>query len=150
MDRARVSNLWANPDFVKLWAGQTVSKFGTHITGAAMAATAVLILQATPAQMGLLGAFAGIPVLVISLLAGVWVDRLPRKRILIAADLGRALILLSIPLAALTGRLNMSQLYVVAALVGVLTVFYNVADQSFLPAVVARQVSGSKCPHRRQ
>jgi predicted MFS family arabinose efflux permease len=138
MDRTRVSSLWANPDFVKLWAGQTVSKFGTHITGAAMAATAVLLLQATPAQMGLLGAFAGVPVLLISLLAGVWVDRLLRRRILIAADLGRALILLSIPLAALTGRLTISQLYVVAALVGVLSVFYNVADQSFLPAVVAR------------
>jgi MFS family permease len=138
MDRTRASTLWDNPDFVKLWAGQTVSKFGTHITGAAMAATAVLLLQATPAQMGLLGAFGGIPVLMISLLAGVWVDRLRRRRILIAADLGRAVILLSIPLAALTGSLTISQLYGVAALVGVLTVFYNVANQSFLPAVVRR------------
>jgi len=138
MDRAQTSTLWANPDFVKLWAGQTVSKFGTHISGAAMAATAVLVLQATPAQMGFLGMFAGLPVLVISLLAGVWVDRLRRRPILIAADIGRAFILLSIPLAALTGTLSMSQLYVVAALVGVLTVFYNVADQSFLPAVVTR------------
>jgi MFS family permease len=103
-----------------------------------MAATTVLLLQAIPAQMGLLGAFAGLPVLMISLLAGVWVDRLQRKQILITADLGRAFILLSIPLAALMGRLNMSQLYLVAALVGVLTVFYNLADQSFLPAVVAR------------
>ncbi|MGQ0603215.1 MAG: MFS transporter [Anaerolineales bacterium] len=138
MDRAQLPNLWANPDFIKLWAGQTVSKFGTHITSAAMAATAVLVLQATPAQMGLLGAFAGLPVLLISLLAGVWVDRLRRKPILIAADLGRAFILLSIPLAALTGALSMWQLYVVAGLVGALTVLYNVADQSFLPAVVTR------------
>jgi MFS family permease len=138
VDQARVSSLWANPDFVKLWAGQTVSKFGTHITSAAMAATAVLVLQATPAQMGLLGAFAGLPVLLISLLAGVWVDRLRRKPILIAADLGRAFILLSIPVAALTGTLSMPQLYGVAGLVGVLTVLYNVADQSFLPAVVVR------------
>ena len=133
-----VSKLWANPDFIKLWVGQTVSKFGTHITSAAMAATAVLVLQATPAQMGLLGAFAGLPVLLFSLLAGVWVDRLRRKPILIIADLGRAFILLSIPLAALLGTLSMAQLYVVAGLVGVLTVLYNVADQSFLPAVVAR------------
>ena len=138
MDRARDSTLWANSDFVKLWAGQTVSKFGTHISGAAMAATAVLVLQATPAQMGFLGLFAGLPVLIVSLLAGVWVDRLRRKPILIGADLGRAFILLSIPIAALTGRLSMSQLYVVAGLVGVLSVFYNVADQSFLPAVVTR------------
>jgi MFS family permease len=138
MDRARNSTLWANSDFVKLWAGQTVSKFGTHISGAAMAATAVLVLQATPAQMGFLGLFAGLPVLIVSLLAGVWVDRLRRKPILIGADLVRAFILLSIPIAALTGRLSMSQLYVVAGLVGVLSVFYNVADQSFLPAVVTR------------
>ena len=138
MDRARDSTLWANSDFVKLWAGQTVSKFGTHISGAAMAATAVLVLQATPAQMGFLGLFAGLPVLIVSLLAGVWVDRLRRKPILIGADLVRAFILLSIPIAALTGRLSMSQLYVVAGLVGVLSVFYNVADQSFLPAVVTR------------
>jgi hypothetical protein len=67
MDQTRVSNLWANPDFIKLWVGQTVSKFGTHITSAAIAATAVLVLQATPAQMGLLGAFAGLPVLLFSL-----------------------------------------------------------------------------------
>src|SRR5690349_21146530 len=138
MDRARDSTLWANSDFVKLWAGQTVSKFGTHISGAAMAATAVLVLQATPAQMGFLGLFAGLPVLIVSLLAGVWVDRLRRKPILIGADLVRAFILLSIPIAALTGRLSVSQLYVVAGLVGVRSVFYNVADQSFLPAVVTR------------
>jgi predicted MFS family arabinose efflux permease len=136
--RGRAAGLWANPDFVKLWAGQTVSKFGTHITSAAMAATAVLVLQATPAQMGLLNALAGLPVLLFSLLAGVWVDRLRRRPILITADLGRAVILLSIPAAALAGTLSMGQLYLVAGLVGVLSVFYGVADQSFLPAVVKR------------
>jgi predicted MFS family arabinose efflux permease len=130
--------LWGNPDFVKLWTGQTVSKFGTHITYAAMSATAVLVLQATPAQMGLLGAFGGVPVLLFSLLAGVWVDRLRRKPILITADLGRALILLSVPAAALAGALSMTQLYIVAGLVGVFTVLYSVADQSFLPALVKR------------
>ena len=136
--RGRPSGLWANSDFVKLWTGQTVSKFGTHITSAAMAATAVLVLQATPAQMGLLGAIGGLPVLLFSLLAGVWVDRLRRKPILITADLGRAFILLSVPIAMLAGVLSMQQLYLVAGLVGVFTVFYSVADQSFLPAVVKR------------
>ena len=139
MDQKAAATLWANRDFVKLWTGQTVSKFGTHITGAAMAAAAVLVLGATPAQMGLLGAFEGLPVLLISLLAGVWVDRLRRKPILIAADLGRAVILLTLPLAALFGVLSMGQLYVVAGLVGVLSVLYNVADQSFLPALVKRE-----------
>jgi predicted MFS family arabinose efflux permease len=137
--RGRPSGLWANSDFVKLWTGQTVSKFGTHITGAAMAATAVLVLQATPAQMGLLGAIGGLPVLLFSLLAGVWVDRLRRRPILIAADLGRAFILLSVPIAMLAGVLSMQQLYLVAGLVSVFTVFYSVADQSFLPAVVKKE-----------
>jgi predicted MFS family arabinose efflux permease len=136
--RSRVTGLWANSDFVKLWTGQTVSKFGTHITSAAMAVTALLVLQATPAQMGLLSACAGLPVLLFSLLAGVWVDRLRRKPILITADLGRALILLSIPIAALAGMLSMGQLFLVAGLVGVFNVLYSVADQSFLPAVVKR------------
>ena len=133
------TSLWSNPDFVKLWAGQTVSKFGTHITGAALAAVAVITLQATPAQMGWLGALAGLPILLMSLFAGVWVDRLRRRPILIAADLGRGFILVSIPLAALAGILQMSQLYYVAFLVGMLNVFYNVADQSYLPAVVTRE-----------
>jgi len=137
--QGRPSGLWANPDFVKLWAGQTVSKFGTHITYAAMSATAVLVLQATPAQMGLLGAFGGLPVLLFSLLAGVWVDRLRRRPILIASDLGRAFILLSVPIAMLAGVLSMQQLYLVAGLVSVFTVFYGVADQSFLPAVVKKE-----------
>jgi predicted MFS family arabinose efflux permease len=75
----------------------------------------------------------------VSLFAGVWVDRLRRKPILMAADIGRAVILITIPLAAWIGTLSMAQLYVVAVLVGVLTVLYHVADQSFLPAIVARQ-----------
>lgn len=131
-------SLWANRDFVKLWTGQTVSKFGTHITDAAMSATAVILLKASSVQMGLLGAFQGMPVLLISLFAGVWVDRLKRKPILITADLGRAFILLSIPLAALLGKLSIGQLYAVAGLVGIFSVFYNVADQSFLPALEKR------------
>jgi len=138
VDYTTETSLWSNPDFVKLWAGQTVSKFGTHITGAAMAAVAVIVLQATPAQMGWLGALAGLPILLVSLFAGVWVDRLRRRPILIAADLGRGFILLSIPLAALAGLLQMPQLYAVALLVGLLNVLYSVADQSYLPAVVSR------------
>lgn len=129
----------ANRNFIKLWTGQTVSKFGTHITDTAMSATAVLVLQATPAQMGLLGALSGLPVLLFSLPTGVWVDRLRRRPLLIASDLSRAAILLSIPIAAFSGVLSMGQLYVVAALVGVFTVLYGVADQSFLPAVVRRE-----------
>ena len=116
-----------------------MSKFGTYITGTALSATAVLILQANPAQMGLLGALGGLPILLFSLPAGVWVDRLRRRPILIAADLVRAAILVSVPLAYLAGVLSMHQLYGVAALAGIFTVLYNVADQSFLPAVVKKE-----------
>jgi predicted MFS family arabinose efflux permease len=77
-------------------------------------------------------------VLVFGLIAGVWVDRLRRRPILIATDLGRAAILASIPAAAMAGGLGMGQLYVVAALAGILTVFFDVAYQSYLPALVAR------------
>jgi len=132
------ASLASNANFVKFWVGQTVSKFGTHLTDAAIAASAILILQATPAEMGLLGALGGLPVLAVSLFAGVWVDRLRRKPLLIAADLGRAALLLSLPLATWAGVLNMAQMYVVVVLVGTLTVLYHVADQSFLPAIVAR------------
>jgi len=103
-----------------------------------MAVTAVMLLRATPAQMGLLAAFEGLPVLLVSLPAGVWVDRLRRRLMLIAADLGRALILLTIPAAAWAGELRIELLDTVAGLVRAQTVLYNVADQSFIPAVVAR------------
>jgi MFS family permease len=86
--------------------------------------------------MGLLSAAGSAPVLFIGLLAGAWVDRLRRRPILIVADLGRALLLVSIPIAALLGRLTFIHLYGVAALAGVLTVFFDVAYQAFLPALV--------------
>ncbi len=122
-------------DFWKLWLGRTVSEFGSGITRTALPLTAVLALSASPGQMGLLSALETAPVLLIGLLAGVWVDRLPRRPILIATDLGRAALLGTIPLAALLGRLSMGHLYLVAALTGVLTVFFEVADQAILPAL---------------
>ncbi len=131
--------LWRNRDFIKLWAGQTISNIGSGITGVALPLTAVLILSASPVQMGILSALNGIAVLVFGLFAGVWVDRLRRRPIMIAADLGRAVLLGSIPLAALLGVLNLAQLYVVAALSAILTIFFNVADQSFLPTLIPQK-----------
>lgn len=128
--------LWQNKDFVKIWSGQTISNFGSGITGIALPLTAVIVLSATPAQMGILSALESVSVLVFGLLAGVWVDRLRRRPILITADLGRALMLGSIPLAALLGVLHLAQVYIVAALTGILTVFFNVADEAFLPSLL--------------
>jgi MFS family permease len=130
--------LWRNRDFVKLWLGKTISSFGSQISGTALPLLALLSLNASPAAMGLLGAMGTLPVLLVGLPAGVWVDRMRRRPILIGADIGRALLLLSIPLAAAFDQLTLLQLYIVAALAGVLTVFFEVADQSFLPSVIGR------------
>jgi MFS family permease len=135
----QLTGLWRNPDFMKLWTAQAVSVFGSTITRDALPLVAILTLTATPAQVGLLSALGMAPVLVLGLPAGVWVDRARRRPILIAADLGRAVILVSVPIAALLGALSMAQLYVVALLAGTLTLFFNVADNSFLPTVVKRE-----------
>jgi predicted MFS family arabinose efflux permease len=138
MQRYR-TGLWMNSDFVKLWLGQTVSYFGSGITGIALPLTAVLVLAATPTQMGILGALDGVSVLVIGLLAGVWVDRVRRRPLLLAADLGRAFVLSTIPLAALLGVLGIWQLYLVAALAGLLTVLFTVAHSAYLPSLIPRE-----------
>jgi MFS family permease len=134
---SRPRDLWSNPDFIKLWTGQTISELGSRITREGIPLTAVLVLHAGTVQMGFLSALGAAAVLVFGLVAGVWVDRLRRRPILVAADLGRAAVLASIPAAAVAGVLAMGQLYAVAALAGVLTVFFDIAYQSYLPALVA-------------
>jgi MFS family permease len=134
-----LSGLWRHSEFVKLWTGQTISQFGTQVTQLAIPLTAALVLNATPAQMGLLGAFEFAPFLLLSLFAGVWVDRMRRRPVLIVTDIGRTVLLGSIPVAAVLGVLRMEQLYVVALLTGGLTVFFDVAYQSYLPVLVSRE-----------
>ena len=104
----------------------------------ALPLTAILTLDATPAQLGILTAAANLPSLLVSLPAGAWVDRLRRRPVLIGADWGRALLLGSIPLAAVLGLLRIEYLYLVAALASALTVFFNVAADSYLPALIPR------------
>jgi MFS family permease len=135
----RFTGLWRHPDFLKLWAGQTVSVFGSLISTFALPVTAILLLQATPLQITLLSAAEYAPGLLVSFFAGAWVDRLRRRPILIAADLGRAVLLGSIPVAALLGALRIEQLYLVALLVSVLAVFFDVAYRSYLPSLVRRE-----------
>ena len=131
--------LWRHGDFLKLWSAQTISQFGSQITFLGLPIIAALVLDASPWQMGVLGAAEFAPFLLFGLFAGVWVDRLPRRPILIWSDVGRALVLLTIPLAALAGALRIEQLYAVGFLVGVGTVFFDVAYQSYLPSLVDRQ-----------
>ena len=121
-----------------LWSGQTVSVFGSMVGGSAMSFTAILTLHATPFQMGLLQAMELLPAFLIGLIAGAWVDRLRRRPLLIAADLGRALFLAAIPIAALLGVLRIELVFFVALVVSVLTIFFNVAYQSYLPGLVSK------------
>src|SRR5436309_15836906 len=127
MRRPRVSaeSLWRNGQFMKLWAGQTVSQLGTQVTLLAMPLVAILLLHATAFEVGALTAVEFAPFILIGLPAGVWVDRMRRRPIMIAADVGRALTLGSVPIAQAMGRLTLPQLYVVVFVNGILTVFFD-------------------------
>ncbi len=131
--------LTRDPDFLKLWAGETISVFGSLVTRAALPFTAILVLRATPFHIGLLQAAELVPGFLIGLIAGAWVDRLRRRPLLIGADLGRALLLGSIPLAALLHVLRMEQLYAVAVLTGLLTLLFDVAYPAYLPSLIGRE-----------
>jgi len=137
--RLRLIGLWRDINFRKLWAGQTISLFGSQITFLALPLTAVLVLDATPAQMGILMAVESLPTLLIGLFVGVWVDHYRRRPILITADLGRAVLLGIIPVAAILGLLRIEHLYIVCFLVSVLGLFFGVAHRSFLPSLVRRE-----------
>ena len=135
-------SLWRRGDFLKLWLATTVSLLGSEFSGLAIPLIAVLLLGATPAQMGFLDAARYLPFLLIGVFAGVWVDRNRKRPILIGADLSRAILLLSIPVAAVLGALTLLQLYLVIFLVGGLSVFFDVAYQAYLPALVEREQLG--------
>ena len=131
--------LWQHPDFLKLWTGQTLSEFGSQVSQLAIPAVAVLTLKSTPFQVAALATVEFLPFLLFTLPAGVWVDRWRRRWILIAGDLGRAVLLASIPVAYAIGHLTLLQLYIVGFAVGVHTVFFAVAYQSYLPQLVDRE-----------
>jgi MFS family permease len=130
--------LWRHAGFMKLWGAETISQLGTQVTLLALPLTAVLVLHATPFEVGLLGTAEFLPFLLVGLPAGVWVDRMRRRPILVAGDLGRAVALGTIPLAYELGVLHIVQLYVVAFISGICTVFFDVAYQSYLPSLVER------------
>jgi MFS family permease len=130
--------LWRHPDFLRLWAAETVSQFGTQVSQLAIPLIAIIVLKASAFEVAALGAIEFLPFTLFALPAGVWVDRLPRRPILVFADLGRAAALASIPLAYAFDVLTIWQLYVVGFVVGVFTVFFDVAYQSYLPSLVER------------
>ena len=131
-------SLFRHRDFVKLWSAETISQFGTQVTLLALPIIAATTLNVTPFEFGLLGTIEFLPFILLSLPAGVWVDRLRRRPILIAGDLIRAAALTSIPIAFALNGLTIWQLYVVGFINGCATVFFDVAYQSYLPSLVER------------
>ncbi len=128
-----------DPRFLRLWAAETISHFGSSITAIALPFVAITLLNAGPLEVAILNLADFLPFLLIGLLAGALVDRLPRRAVLIGGDLGRAALILTIPIAYLAGLLTLTQLIIVGFSVGVLTVFFDVAYQAYLPSLIGRK-----------
>ena len=133
------TSLWRDRSFLAVWSASTVSIFGSLITRTALPFAAILVLDAGPLEISALRSAELIAGLIVGLVAGAWVDRLRRRPILIWADLGRAILLGSIPLAFVFGVLGLPQLLVVAFAAAVLSTFFDVADNAYLPTVVPRR-----------
>ena len=131
--------LWRHADFLKLWSAETISQLGTQVSLLALPLVAIITLEVSAFEVALLGVVEFAPFILVTLPAGVWVDRLRRLPILVAGDLGRAVLLATIPLAWALDVLTIWQLYAVGFGVGVCTVFFDVAYQSYLPSLVDRQ-----------
>lgn len=130
--------LWSHANFRRLWLARTISGLGSEISYLALPLLAAGTLGATPTQMSILTAAGTAPLLVFGLVAGVWVDRLRRRPLMIVADVLRALLLGSIPLMAAFGVVRLEQLYVVAFASGTLGLLFGLADNALLPALVRR------------
>ena len=130
--------LWRHRDFLRLWVGDTASQLGASFGNIALPYLAVTVLAASSFQMGILGTLQGLGFLLIGLPAGALVDRWRKRTVMLSADLGRTVLLLSLTAAWWMGILTFAQLAVVATAVGVLTVFFDVSYQSYLPFLVGR------------
>jgi predicted MFS family arabinose efflux permease len=133
------TGLWAHNDFLKLWAGETISVFGTLIGKVALPFTAILVLDAGAFEVGLLVAMDILPGLIFGLFAGVWVDRLRRRPLMIAADIGSFVLLITVPVAYAFDVLTMGQLFVVAFGAGACHILFDVSYHTYLPSLVKRE-----------
>lgn len=134
--------LWRNAAFVSLWSAATVSQIGSQVSLLALPFVAIATLSATTFEVASLGVVEFVPLLLFSLPAGVWIDRMRRRPVMVAADVGRAAALASIPVAYGAGVLTIGQLYAVGFLTGTLTVVFDVASTAILPAIVDRELLG--------
>lgn len=137
--RRPTGGLWANANFINLWTAESIAQIGSQISPVAIPLLAALTLNASAFQMGLLTAASGVPVLLLGFLAGAWVDRLRKKPVMMAMDIGRALVLMAIPVAALLDVLSIPLLIAVALLTGSQSVVFNAAYVSILPSLVKRR-----------
>jgi MFS family permease len=136
---ARRPSLWRHADFMKIWTAATVSLMGSQVSQLAIPFIAAMLLNATPFEVSFLAVVEMLPFVLFTLPAGAWLDRVRRRPVLISGDFGRAIALATIPIAYAAGVLTIWQLYVVGLVAGTLTVFFDVADQSYLPALLDRE-----------
>jgi MFS family permease len=130
--------LWRHADFLKLWSAETISQVGSQVDDLAIGFVAIVVLDASAFEVAVVGTLNFLPFILFTLPAGVWVDRLRRRPILIVGDFGRAALLATVPIAYVADVLTLWQLYVVVFLTGICTVFFDVAYQSYLPSLVER------------
>lgn len=131
--------LWRHPDFLNLWAAQSLSAMGSRITRTALPMIAILTIGATPTEIAILSALGVLPGVVVGLVAGGPIDRHAKRPLLVATDLIRAGLILTIPLAASSGFLSMPQLYLVAASIGAASALFRIADNAYLPALIGKE-----------
>jgi predicted MFS family arabinose efflux permease len=131
--------LWRHRDFLLLWSAQGISAIGSRITRTALPMAAILVADASAYELGLLAVALSLPGVLVAWVAGGWVDRHRRRPLLIATDLIRAAVLMAIPLAAFRHELSLPVLYAVAAITGVCTVLFNLADHVFITDLVSRK-----------
>jgi MFS family permease len=137
--RPQQKNLWQNRNFIKLWSAQTTSAFGTQIASLAYPLTAILLLQASSFQMGILRSVGSASAVLVGFFIGVVVDRVSRKSLLIFTDLGRAFLAALIAIAAFFGVLQIEYLYVITFFAGAMNITSEVAGMAFLPSLVEKE-----------
>jgi len=138
MIRRPKDGLWQNPDFMRLWGAQTLSAIGTRFTREGLPIIAALTLDASAMDLGLLVALSQLPGVILSPFVGAWIDRTRRRRVLIMADLMRAAVLMTLPVMAWFDAITIGQVIGVATAVALLSMFFQTADNAYLPTVVEK------------
>jgi MFS family permease len=133
--RRPAGGIWKSPAFLRLWSAAAVSAAGDQVTKLALPVLAVAELNAGTFDVGLLLTFEQLPQLLFTLVAGAWIDRLPKRRVIIACDLGRAAVLLAVPIAAWLDALSLPVLWAIGFAAGFFTTWHMIAWQSLIPLI---------------